>query len=107
MPLATRPDRGRFKDVPALIPGAPAWPGEITGGLNFLSLARVGHVVGKHADLESGRQSDLFDSQPLCHRGRANGERGQKHATPQALGQFSNHRRRNANPGPGLMNLTV
>jgi hypothetical protein len=38
MPLATRPDRGRFKDVPALIPGAPAWPGEITGGLNFQSL---------------------------------------------------------------------
>ena len=38
MPLATRPDRGRFKDAPALIPGAPAWPGEITGGLNFLSL---------------------------------------------------------------------
>lgn len=25
-------------NVPALIPGAPAWPGEITGGLNFLSL---------------------------------------------------------------------
>jgi len=40
MPLATRPDRGRFKDAPALIPGAPAWPGEITGGLNFLSLRR-------------------------------------------------------------------
>ena len=38
MPLATRPDRGRFKDAPALIPGAPAWPGGITGGLNFLSL---------------------------------------------------------------------
>ena len=61
MPLATRPDRGRFKDAPALIPGAPAWPGEITGGLNFLSL-NVKSLPGVQAPYEAPLSPELVIS---------------------------------------------
>jgi len=61
MSLATRPDRGRFKDVPALIPGAPAWPG-VT---NVLMLATAG--IGQWLYLRNERGEK---STGLVHRQR-------------------------------------